>query len=46
MGPGNTKTELQERIAHRARWVVEIEPSTCTSNQDILVELAERLRAE
>jgi len=46
IGPGPAKTELQEHIAHRARWVVEIEPSTCTSNHDILAELAERLRAE
>jgi len=49
IGPGDTKTELQERIEHRTRrsgWVVEIEPSSCTSDRAILAELAERLHAD
>jgi len=49
MGPGDTKTELQERLertAHRAGWVVELEPSRSTSNRDILTELTERLHPE
>ena len=48
-GPGDTKTELQERIEHTARragWVIEIRPSASTRDRDILVELAERLHAE
>lgn len=48
IGPGDAKTEIQERIEHdgrRSGWVVEVEPSTATSNRDILAELAERLHA-
>jgi hypothetical protein len=48
-GPGETKTELQERMEHTSRrngWVVEIKPSTCTSNREILAELAERLQPQ
>jgi hypothetical protein len=47
-GPGETKTELQERMEHsssrRSSWVVEVKPSACTSNREILAELAERLQ--
>ena len=49
IGPGDTKTELQERIEQASRWrgwVVRIEPSACTSNRDILAELAERLQPQ
>jgi hypothetical protein len=48
-GPGETKTELQEHMEHTARrnsWVVEIKPSSCTSNREILAELAERLQPQ
>jgi hypothetical protein len=48
IGPGDAKTEIQERIEHGGRpsgWVVAVEPSTSTSNRDILAELSERLHA-
>jgi hypothetical protein len=48
-GPGDTKAELCEQLELTSRlkgWVVSIEPSFCTRDRDILVELADRLQPE
>ena len=49
MGPGDTKTELCERLevtTRRNGWVVSIEPSAHTRDRDIVAELDERLQPE